>query len=55
MEEAKTKRTMAKAQFTRVEKALTKLLENPLSMYETTEKKFSELKVKWQEVHTRSS
>ena len=50
MEEAKTKRTMAKAQFTRIEKALAKLLANPLSMYETTERKFSELKVRWQEV-----
>jgi len=50
MEEAKTKRTMAKAQFTRVEKALSKLLANPLSMHETTERKFDELKVKWQEV-----
>ena len=46
MEEAKTKKSMAKAQFTRVEKALTKLLANPLSMYKTTERKFSELKVK---------
>ena len=46
----KTKKLMAKAQFTRVEKALTKLLANPLSMYETTERKFSELKVGWQEV-----
>ena len=41
---------MAKAQFTRVEKALSKLLANPLSMHETTERKFDELKVKWQEV-----
>ena len=50
MEEAKTKRTMAKTQFTRVKKGLAKLLANPLSMYKTTERKFGELKVKWQEV-----
>jgi hypothetical protein len=50
MEEAKIKRSMAKAQYTRVEKALKKLVANPLSLQETVERKFEELRVKWQEV-----
>ena len=50
MEEAKIKRSMAKAQYTRVEKALKKLVANPLSLQEIVERKFEELRVKWQEV-----
>ena len=50
MEVAKAKRSTAKAQYTRVEKALRKLVTNPLSLQDTIERKFEELRVKWQEV-----
>ena len=50
MEDAKARRSTAKAQYTRVEKALRKLVANPLSLQETIERKFEELRVKWQEV-----
>ena len=50
MEEAKAKRTMAKAQYTRVENALRKLVGNPLSLKDTIERKFGELRDKWQEL-----
>ena len=50
MEVAKAKRSMAKAQYTRVEKALRKLVTNPLSLQDTIERIFEELRVKWQVV-----
>ena len=50
MEEAKAKRTVAKAQYSRVENALRKLVKNPLSLQETMERKFNDLRTKWQEL-----
>ena len=50
MEEAKAKRTVAKAQYTRVENALRKLVGNPLSLQETMERKYQVLIDKWQEL-----
>jgi hypothetical protein len=50
MDEAKAKRTMAKAQFTRIENALRKLVENELSLQETMERKFAQFRDKWQEL-----
>ena len=50
MDEAKAKRTMAKAQFTRIENALRKLVENEVSLQETTERKFGQFREKWQEL-----
>ena len=50
MEEAKAKRTVAKAQYSRVENALSKLVKNPLSLQETMERKFNDLRTKWQEL-----
>ena len=50
MEELKKKRTMAKAQFSRAENSLRKLLGNPMSLQETLERRAKDLAVKWQEV-----
>ena len=50
MEEAKAKRSIAKAKYTRVENALRKLVTNSLSLQETIVRKFEELRVKWQEL-----
>jgi len=50
MEEMKTKRAIAKAQFTRTEKSLRKLLENQESLQETIKRKFKDVSDKWQEV-----
>ena len=44
------KRTVAKSQFTRLEKSLKKLLENQDSLQDTIERKFNELSAKWKEV-----
>jgi hypothetical protein len=46
MEDAKAKRTVAKAQYSRVENALHKLVGNPLSLQETMERKFNDLRSK---------
>ena len=50
MEEVKSRRTKAKSQYTRVENALRKLLTNPESLQETIERKFQDLRTKWQEL-----
>ena len=48
IEQAKAKRTTAKAQFTRVENALHKLMLDPQSPQESIERKSQELRDKWQ-------
>ena len=50
MEEVKSRRTKAKSQYTRIENALRKLLTNPESLQETIERKFQDLRTKWQEL-----
>ena len=50
MEEWKTKRSVAKAQFTRTEKSLRNLLVNEKSLEETIKRKFAEMSQRWQEV-----
>ena len=50
MEEAKARRSIAKAQYTRVENALRKLVANPLSLQDTIVRKFEELRAKWQDL-----
>ena len=50
MDEAKAKRSIAKAQFTRIEKALRKLVDSELSLQDTIERKFGLFREKWQEL-----
>ena len=50
MKEAKARRSIAKAQYTRVENALRKLVANPLSLQDTIVRKFEELRGKWQDL-----
>ena len=50
MEESKTKRTVAKQQFTRAENSLRKVLAKGDSLQTTIGRKFNELSVKWQTV-----
>ena len=49
-EELKLKRTVAKAQFTRAETSLRKTVEDKSSLSSTIERKYGELKSKWQMV-----
>ena len=50
MEELKKQRSLAKAQFTRTEKSLRKLLDNEQSLEELISKRFNEMSKKWQEI-----